>query len=351
MMKTTFNLVMAAIAVALSLQASAHHSMAEWDRSTINEMEGEIVNVVWRNPHIRWTMKISNDEGEEELWTMAGTSPNHLTRRGVTAELLMVGDVIRVVGSPSTRRPLNFIVNSALMPDGAEVLFRGLGPAVDPHWADARVVIGTGEWGMAEAASAEPKGLFTVWRLAGCEGCIDRDGNREPLSLTPEADSVLATWNVTDNWVVRCERRGMPSIMVNPYPMEFVDEGDTILLRIEFEDNERVIHMADDIDPSTQPLSHMGFSVGRWENDSTLVVETSRMNSPWQNTSGAPMSEDAFAVERFTLSENELQLSFEMTVTDPATLTAPSRKLFAWMAVPGIEIKSWDMDCSDDAYL
>ena len=351
MMKTIFNLAMAAIAAALPLQASAHHSMAEWDRSNVYEMEGEIVNVVWANPHIRWTMRITNDEGEDELWRMAGTSPNHLTRRGVTAELLQVGDVITVVGSPSTRRPLNFIVNSALMADGAEVLWRGLGPAVDPHWPNARTVIGSGEWGVAEAASAEPRGLFTVWKLASVEGCINRDCDMEPLSLTPEAESVLATWDVADNWVVRCQRRGMPSIMVNPYPMEFIDQGDTILFRIEFEDNERVIHMADDIDPSTQPRSHMGFSVGRWENDSTLIVETSRMNFPWQNTSGAPMSEDGFAVERFALSENELRLNYEITFTDPGTLTAPSTKRLGWMAVPGIEIQEIPLDCSDDAYL
>ena len=84
----------------LPVLATAHHSMAEWDLSVIEEMEGEIVNVVWRNPHIRWTMKIRNEAGADELWTMAGTSPNHLTRRGVTAELLTVGDVVRVVGSP-----------------------------------------------------------------------------------------------------------------------------------------------------------------------------------------------------------------------------------------------------------
>ena len=57
----------------------------------IDEMQGEIVSVVWRNPHIRWTMRIENEAGEGELWTMAGTSPNHLARRGVTADTLKVG--------------------------------------------------------------------------------------------------------------------------------------------------------------------------------------------------------------------------------------------------------------------
>ena len=63
------------------------------------------------------------------------------------------------------------------------------------------------------------------------------------------------------------------------------------------------------------------------------------------------MSEDGFAVERFALSENELRLNYEITFTDPGTLTAPSTKRLGWMAVPGIEIQEIPLDCSDDAYL
>ena len=143
MMKQICSLSLVAAFVMLPRLAAPHHSMAEWDTSVIDEMQGEIVSVVWRNPHIRWTMRIENEAGEGELWTMAGTSPNHLTRRGVTADTLKVGEVIRVAGSPSTRRPLNFIVNSALLPDRTEVLLRGLGPAAPV--AHARSRSGTGD--------------------------------------------------------------------------------------------------------------------------------------------------------------------------------------------------------------
>ena len=93
MMKTMFSLVMMAIAAALPLQASAHHSMAEWDRSTIDEMEGEIVNVVWRNPHIRWTMKISNDEGEEDRASMARSLQRICQVRNRVREFRSLGSV------------------------------------------------------------------------------------------------------------------------------------------------------------------------------------------------------------------------------------------------------------------
>ena len=62
------------------------------------------------------------------------------------------------------------------------------------------------------------------------------------------------------------------------------------------------------------------------------------------------MSEDGFAVERFSLSENELELRYEITFTDPGTLTAPSTKFWGFKAVPGIEIEIIEADCSDDPY-
>ena len=44
-------------------------------------------------------------------------------------------------------------------------------------------------------------------------------------------------------------------------------------------------------------------------------------------------------------------VEFDGVVTDPATFTAPARLTGEWMAIPGIEIQPFDMDCSDNAYL
>ena len=73
----------------------------------------------------------------------------------------------------------------------------------------------------------------------------------------------------------------MPGTMFNPYPVEFVqlDDGD-ILLRIEEHDNERLIHMSSDFDPASQPPQRLGVSVGRWENERTLVAGLQRRFRP-----------------------------------------------------------------------
>ena len=38
--------------VCVPMMVSAHHSNAEWDPNLKREFEGEVANVVWRNPHV-----------------------------------------------------------------------------------------------------------------------------------------------------------------------------------------------------------------------------------------------------------------------------------------------------------
>ena len=127
----------------------------------------------------------------------------------------------------------------------------------------------------------------------------------------------------------------MPSTMGNPYPREFVNEGDRIVLRIEEHDNVRVIHMTDAVEPATQPASRLGYSAGRWEDERTLVVSTTSINFPWYNTTGVPQSEDVTVHERFTLSDDELRLYYEQVVDGSATFTASARLTGEWTGDSG----------------
>ena len=321
----------------LPMSASAHHSNAEWDPNVKREFEREVVNVVWRNPHVRLSVEVPTAAGGQEIWNLNGNSVSHLVRQGVEGAPVEVGDTIRFIGSPSTRRPRNMNVDSILVDGNTEVLLRHL----ERHWPQAEL-LGNGKgdsWGAEEHAKAEPNGLFTVWRA------VRNSGSADPLSLTPEAEAIQATWDVGDNWVVRCEPRGMPSTMGGPYPREFIQEVGRIVFKNEEFDAVRVFHLSTDVDPETQLASPMGFSVAHWEDERTLVVETSRVSSGWYNTSGVPLSDDASIVERFTLSENELRLNHEIVVTDPATFTTPARRTSEWVAVPGIQVRPFDMSC------
>jgi hypothetical protein len=69
--------------------------------------------------------------------------------------------------------------------------------------------------------------------------------------------------------------------------------------------------------------TYNGYSVGRWEDDFTFVVETTGMApETWATESGYPHSVDARVTERFQRkSKNDLMLT--MTMDDPKLYTKP----------------------------
>ena len=68
---------------------------------------------------------------------------------------------------------------------------------------------------------------------------------------------------------------------------------------------------------------YYGYSVGHWEGDNTLVVDTTGLDdATWINSSGYPHSTNAHVQERFTrLDHNDLQLV--VTLEDPAFYIKP----------------------------
>ena len=126
-----------------------------------------------------------------------------------------------------------------------------------------------------------------------------------------------------DNFSIRCEPEGMPRIMLNPHPFEFVDEGDRILVRIELYDRLRTIHMNRSEPPLNEPASDLGYSAGAWEED-TLVVTTTILSWPWFDNFGTPQSPESTIVERYTVTDGGARLDYEFTVTDPSAFEEPA---------------------------
>jgi hypothetical protein len=78
------------------------------------------------------------------------------------------------------------------------------------------------------------------------------------------------------------------------------------------------------VDTKNGPDSRMyGYSVGHWENDHTLVIDTTGSDDrTWLNNTGYPHSANAHFQERYTrVDHNNLRLT--VTVDDPAMYTRP----------------------------
>ena len=162
------------------------------------------------------------------------------------------------------------------------------------------------------------------------------------LPFNEIALAAQAAWNpLTDDPVLQCTPRGLPSLMNNPQPIEFIDRGNTILMRLEEWDGRRVIHMTVDEIPANLTPNRYGYSIGRWE-DRTLVVESTGFSDPNFDDHGTPQSESARMEERFTLSDDETQLNYEVIHWDPLIFTEPARLTGLWKWTPGEEVKDYN---------
>src|SRR5262245_46359216 len=124
-----------------------------------------------------------------------------------------------------------------------------------------------------------------------------------------------------DNQTANCLPPGMPGIMGQPYPMEFLVTPGLVTIVIEAYTQVRHIYtdgrpLPDDPDPKFH-----GTSIGRWEGD-TLVVETVGFSPQTDIAANTPHSEKMKIVERFRLADPDT-MTIETTVTDPEALTAP----------------------------
>jgi hypothetical protein len=323
----------------------AHHSAAAWfNQSEIAEVEGTVTEVKWENPHIKFLMRAPDDSGQEVVWDMETLSMAGISRWGITADMIKVGDHVRMAGNPSRKGLNSMFIRNILLPNGEEILLGG-----KPRWSD-RTLKASEIVDATEGDGSHPeKGIFRVWSTgAGTAMIFPENINRsfdfDNYPLTASARGAVESFNYEqDDPTNGCVPKGMPLIMEQPYPLEFSQEGNDIVLRLEEYDTVRTIHM-NGANASEQPLSPLGYSVGRWDG-SDLEVRTTRINSGTFDSVGIPLSTNADIVERFSPSADGSRLDYEMTVTDPATFTKPVELSKHWIWLPEVRLQRFG--CSD----
>ena len=78
---------------------NAHHSYAaEFDRDSPQTIEGEVVEVWFRSPHVRYYVKVTDEDGNEVIWDTRGLTPVKLVRQGWMKDTIKVGDKVKIHG-------------------------------------------------------------------------------------------------------------------------------------------------------------------------------------------------------------------------------------------------------------
>ena len=339
-----------ALGLAASLWITAafsHHSARiTYDMDTVIEIQGEIASVIWRNPHVRFTLSSVDENSSPVTWNIESIPVTRLNRVGITPEMLSVGDSVTVAVYPARRPVRNAYAINMLLADGREALL----DTPVARWTDNTV--GTGRDETPGSPSADPSlGIFRVWSTDGSflrtETRFLTEGGTLDYPLTEAARTAQAAWDPLDpgNPFLTCLPKGMPTIMQQPNPIEFIDNGNHILFLMEEFDTRRTIHMSDEADDPDAPPSALGHSTGRWEDD-MLVVHTNRINWPWFDQNGLPQSEAVETVERFTVNVEGSRLDYEVVVTDPWLFTEPVTLSKSWRWVPGDAVLAFE--CTDD---
>ncbi len=331
-------IALAALALVFSSSAIAHHSLAGFDMSDAIEFEGELVSVKWRNPHLAFAVRAVDENGESTTWNVHGWgSAYSMGRTGVSREEFVVGDRVKLAGFRSSRRADEMLVSHMLLSSGVEAVIR---PDAEPRWANESTGGRTnwiGDEGQIQNATAENRGIFRTWSTSGYFNSLSTTTLHYPF--TEAAIAGRANWDQDDNYVTRCEPPGMPQIMSQPHPYEFVDQGDKILLRGEIWGITRTIFMDASAAGGKLEVPNLGRSIGRWDGR-TLIIETTDIDWPYFDYSGTPQSDAASIREEFTVSDDQTRLDYLQTVTDPATFTEPATLETHWLAL-GEEIIPW----------
>ena len=124
----------------------------------------------------------------------------------------------------------------------------------------------------------------------------------------------------------RCHPSGVARQFQTPYGVEFVNLSD--LQRMYIFDvggphTFRIIYMDGRSHPDKLDPAPYGHSVGHWENDTTLVIDTTGLDErPWLDTVGHPRSSMAHIQERYRRVD-QYNIQVTVTVDDPKFYTKP----------------------------
>jgi hypothetical protein len=134
--------------------------------------------------------------------------------------------------------------------------------------------------------------------------------------------------NETNDPIVTGDPGGFPRlILFELRPFHLVQTEKYVLMAYMWEQRWRVIWTDGRALPQDPDPRWYGYSVGRWEDDYTFVVNTVGMDDrTWLTNTGDPHSADLRVEERYhRVSQNEIQLT--VTITDPAMYVKPWKPL------------------------
>ncbi|HSG65862.1 MAG TPA: DUF6152 family protein [Gammaproteobacteria bacterium] len=318
-----------AILVIVSVLAgavSAHHSRAGFESDAVAAVQGIVTRFSWTNPHVY--IEVDASDGSGAQWLVETDAIPILIRSGWSAQSLQVGDSVLVRVNPGTGDEARHgLLVSVTKVDGSVLLPRA-------HFERDFA---------AKREEAKADSLAGVWELPfGETGDFMRSW--AAVALTDKGRAAREAFRPEDRPAGQCIPTPTPMLMGMPYLNEIELHEDMVILRSEFFDVERVVHMDGRDHPQDAPRTIQGHSIGWWE-DEVLVVDTRFMadhRAPIRGPNeGVPSGAERHVVERYRLSENGKRITIDVRVEDPEYLAEPFEGTLEWVHVPDFELSSF----------
>jgi hypothetical protein len=300
----------------LRVTTSAHHSFApHFDREKPVSIAGTITSYDGRNPHSYLHLAAADENGRVRDYVCESHGVTQLSRNGITPALLKAGTKVRVSGSLSRHSPYMCFFDTIEFADGRVMNVNG---SNEPVRADA---------------SPARKDIFGVWMLAPMPGRSTSGPQPMMEALTPAGQKAVAGYDpFRDDPTFRCDPVAIRRVWGAPgTPLAISRQGGDVLLRHEWMDVRRVVHLNMQAHPVKGPAGSLGHSIGRLENG-VLIIETAHyapgvlnqyVEEPGRPTRGLLHSAALKTTERIRFDAARQRLVVEIDHVDPDYFTRP----------------------------
>ncbi|MBH97840.1 MAG: hypothetical protein CMM56_05240 [Rhodospirillaceae bacterium] len=332
------------LVLSISTSASAHHAVgARYNMDDLIEVEGEVTEVLIRNPHSQIGIRRIADNGAIENWRMATTAVSNMRRWQIDPSFVQVGDIVRVAGYLSRFDDNDLYFTNLLTANGYEVFLDRNATSI---WTDQTIEMSASRRRSIGSITAPELGIFRIWSTPdNIPMLMPRNIGKTTegrANLTSDALQAQDSYvRDRDNPLQNCTPKGMPLIMEAPYPFEMYRDGSNIIWHNEEYDTRRTIHI-DTSDPGEVEPSILGYSVGVWEDEYNLIVTTTHISWGHLDGQGIPLSLSAEVVEKFSVSAQGDRLDYEITIVDPVNLVEPVSFSKHWVWYPDAEVGEYN---------
>jgi len=168
------------------------------------------------------------------------------------------------------------------------------------------------------------------------------------LKMKPEALAKATAWQPEDDMLVSrvCLAPSIVYALQGPFPFEVYQTPDLIVLKYEYFDQVRLIHMdGRGHPPADAPHSKMGHSIGRWDGDE-LVIDTTHIAASTITNNGLDHSDKIHMVERYRLSEDGKSILATQWFEDPEVLENNGARYIKWTRQTGQYVYPYECDPS-----